>query len=171
MKSFRAWLLNQMVVENNDDLAIPKMKITAEQNQFLIILMQAYLKEIKIQSNYGGIRNPPSVLQNKIRHELTNYDEIRDAITREVRSGNIDNCSALKIRQEVTEESFELVREIISKLPKFIKIHNIVVSQNELFKSNENYLNKELNYIKADLARCEKDVTKKYAPRPMQAIR
>lgn len=47
---------------------------------WLAVLIDGYRKEIGIQARYGGIRHPQGTLHNKIRHLLTNYDDVRECL-------------------------------------------------------------------------------------------
>lgn len=117
-------------------------------------IVAGYHKEVRIQSIWGGIRNPASVLQNKIRHELTNYDKVRDSLSEALRDGmEFDLVS--DIREELTKMSYELVLMIIDMLPPLIQVNDsqrglVKITNKQLKQANDNYINRELRQIHQD---------------------
>lgn len=185
MKQFAFWIIerqisdiNQFLIENLEESIInltlnPDAK---DQSSMVAILLRGYAKEIGIQSNYGGIRNPAVVLHNKIRHDLTNYDQLRDKLTYKTKSRKISLCESFQVRKELVLKFFNLGGTIISQLPKEIKVPSAVILQRELLIVNTNYKNKELNFITQEESnnRCE-DITgtNKYVPtnRPVHSFK
>lgn len=137
-----------------EDFGMPEFGILPEINSISDMidrLIDGYHKEVYIQSIWGGIRNPSAVLQNKIRHELTNYDEVRDALTRASNNG-MDKTLVMDIREELLNMSYQLCEVIIDILPHTISVKDnnrgwIEISKQQLRRSNKNYWQKELNYI------------------------
>lgn len=117
-------------------------------------IVNGYHKEVRIQSVWGGIRNPAGVLQNKIRHELTNYDEVRDSLSIALKYG-MDSDLVADIREELTEMSYELISIIIDMLPPSIQVNDdqrgiTNISNKQLRKANDNYVNRELKQIQQE---------------------
>lgn len=121
-------------------------------NDMVSRVVKGYKKEIHIQSIWGGIRNPPAVMQNKIRHDLTNYDQVRDALTDAFNDGTLDYELVLDIREELVKMSHEMCQWIIDKLPGVIKVEKVVVSSRELHRANDVYLNKESRHLRQEKA-------------------
>lgn len=177
MRKFSFWLIERHITEINVLLemvgsgAVPQLAMKAgvsDAASMVRILLVAYAKEIGIQSRHGGIRNPAVVVHNKIRHELTNYDTIRDALTREVNRGRMDICDALKVREQVVAKFKDLGESIISQLPETLKIHGNEIHREDLLAANANYERRELRDIAAEKShnRCDGDDTgtSRYAP-------
>lgn len=135
------------------DFGIPEFTIlSAIENLSDMVdrLIEGYHKEVRIQSIWGGIRNPASVLQNKIRHELTNYDVVRDALTEALRDG-MDETLVVDIREELVNMSYQMCAAIIDMLPHTISVKDsrgwIEISQQQLHRSNEGYWYRESRQV------------------------
>lgn len=159
MKKFSFWLIERnitainVILEAVGESAVPQLAMKSGANDLasmVRLLLMGYAKEVSIQSRYGGIRNPAAVLHNKIRHDLTNYDSIRDALTREVNRQRMDICDALKIREAVVAKFKDLGESIIDQLPEVIKVSDNEVSRRDLMAANANYERRELREIATD---------------------
>lgn len=155
---FVTWLLTKTLNEVNQlfvELEVPSLQMTIEPtiNNLVSVLQQAYNKEIGIQRRYGGIRNPPMVVMNKIRHVFLNYDSIRDQI-----SLVDDPCEVVELRLQVLQRMDELVTKILSKVPdRFsLKTSNgvLIVSKHDLIRANAAYMRKEKEEIERVKNRC-----------------
>lgn len=145
------FLLKNCINETLIELGLPELKVFSKVktiNDMMSLIIKGYQKETKIQSLYGGIRYPAAVLQNKIRHDLTNYDVVRDAITLKYRS-NTDLVFAL--REELLKMAHELCGKIIDLLPN-VRISEILITPLDLRRANDAYLNRELVFIKREQA-------------------
>ncbi len=117
-------------------------------------IVYGYHKEVRIQSIWGGIRNPPAVLHNKIRHELTNYDEVRDALTEALEQG-LDESLVMDIREELVNMSYQLCEAIIEMLPPTITVTDndrglIRITNKQLHKANDGYWYREIKQVSCE---------------------
>lgn len=117
-------------------------------------IVEGYHKEVRIQMVWGGIRNPAGVLQNKIRHELTNYDKVRDALTDALNNG-MDRNLVIDIREELMNMAYQMVACIIGILPPVIEVKDshrglVQINRKQLHKANEGYMNRELKQLMID---------------------
>jgi len=114
-------------------------------------VIEGYHKEVRIQSIWGGIRNPAAVLQNKIRHELTNYDNVRDALTKALNLG-LDETMFVDIREELVNMSYQMCAAIIEMLPDVITVTDkerglIDITNKQLHKANDGYWYREFKQV------------------------
>jgi hypothetical protein len=148
----------QLVYDINDVLSefgLPEFQILPEitdVNDMVSRVVKGYKKEVRIQSIWGGIRNPPAVMQNKIRHDLTNYDEVRDALTQALREGVLDLEFVLDVREELVKMAHEICEWIINILPGVICVEKMAVSSKQLRKANDGYLSKESRHLQQEKA-------------------
>jgi hypothetical protein len=164
MKNFDIWLIERALYECNvflnealikrDLFEKPKIpELVLKQgipvDSIVDVLLQHYRKEVSIQSRYGGIRRPASVLVNKIRHEMTNYDTVRDAITKYRKEGLLSNCEEINIRIGLVGKVFNFVDAVISNIKGNINVpgQSTVVKKEELIDSNRFYSNKEMDEL------------------------
>lgn len=166
MVKFEMWLTERLVAEVNRLLievgeeSIPMLKLKPsikDPSSMFHGILNGYAREVKIQSRYGGIRNPPAVAHNKIRHDLTNYDDIRDALTDGVRSGGLDRCRAADIRKQVADLFYELCKTIIAQLPPQFTIRGAdaaTITHRDLLAANDSYMRRESQDIAAEKSRC-----------------
>lgn len=107
-----------------EEFGLPQLALTVsffDVNGMMDRVIAGYQKEIRIQSIWGGIRNPAAVLHNKIRHELTNYDKVRDALTEAFHNG-MDVDLYYAIREELVSLFCLLCDQIIETLPAEIDV-------------------------------------------------
>jgi hypothetical protein len=162
--NYAEWLINRTLVECNNQLivevgedSIPELEIRIKDlRQIGNELMLHYQKEVLIQQPYGGIRNPPMVLCNKMRHEFTNYDHIRDSMTDAVRSGDLDKCRELELRMILTKKVKDIVDALINVVPVKISVSKQTVERNQLRQANERYSVRELGDIQVAMGQCRK---------------
>lgn len=163
--SYKEWLIHRTIEECNVILrevgeeSVPELELKVKDLKTIAPeLLQHYAKEVRIQQPYGGIRNPAMVLCNKIRHEFTNYDRIRDALTDAVRSGGVDECRALELRIALTHKVSGFVQAIINSMPCPLQVPNCRVEKDMLRQANSKYTAKEIDSIQAALVqrRCIK---------------
>jgi hypothetical protein len=150
------WIAKEAQNEVNEvleEFGLPKLCLTIpiwNTDEILKLLKAAYKKEIEIQKPYGGIRKPSSVFHNKIRHTLTNYDEVRDALT-EAANRNMDAELVLIIQEELIRLFSALCQKIISFLPKEIRMWDsgkkVSITHARIKEANERYENKALALI------------------------
>ena len=157
MKNYDDWSMERIIESFNLRHAnsIPELRMTHVGDAHEELLRH-YRKEVGIQKRYGGIRNPASVLTNKIRHEFTNYDEIRDELTSMSKQGYLDQCEEMEIRLELLSKVGELTENIIYRLPQKIDLSEFgggVVFRQELSRSNQNYFKKESRIINDGIRR------------------
>lgn len=161
--NYTEWLINrtlaecnrQMLLEVGED-SIPELELRLRDiKQIGADLLRHYQKEVAIQRPYGGIRNPPMVLCNKIRHEFTNYDHIRDSMTDAVRSGGLDKCRELELRLVLTKKVRDFVDALINSVPMTMNVSQQTVDQNQLRQANERYTRRELVDIQAAILQCK----------------
>lgn len=163
--NYSEWLLYRILEECNKALileageeSIPELEMRIKDfKKMPSDLLLHYRKEENIQRPHGGIRNPPMVLCNKIRHEFTNYDHVRDSMTDAVRSGDMDRCRELELRIILTKKVKTLVDALINSLPNSIQVNSQIISRNQLFQANDRYTFRESGNIAADLnqSRCK----------------
>jgi hypothetical protein len=115
-------------------------------------LLKHYQKEVRIQTPFGGIRQPAMVLCNKIRHEFTNYDQVRDAMTDAVRSRGMDECRELELRLKLTQKVSGFVQAIINSLKCPVSVPGCIVQMGELKRANDRYTQRESGDIMARIA-------------------
>ena len=171
--NYKEWLIQRSLAECNKILnevgeeSVPKLALKVS-NNISADLMRHYQKEVGIQARYGGIRNPAMVLCNKIRHEFTNYDRIRDALTDAVRSDGIDECRELEIRAQLTKNVSNLVVSIIDNISFPISVSGQAIQKNELVSANTRYTIKEMGNITGTMQqyRCNKTTVRQDVRRP-----
>jgi hypothetical protein len=164
MKSFNLWL--EQLTENFSTPQLSLNQNASDPDAMVRIISAGYVKEIGIQARYGGIRNPAAVLHNKIRHDLTNYDAIRDSLTYQVRVGRMDECEALRIREQNVGKFKQMCESIIRQLPPSLEIRGNAISQEDLLRANTIYERRELRDIADEKMhnRCDPHGTNRYAP-------
>lgn len=153
--NYAEWLLNRTLLECNTQLlsevgedSVPELEMRVKDiKQIGNELLRHYQKEVNIQRPYGGIRNPPMVLCNKIRHEFTNYDHIRDALTDAVRSGGLDKCRELELRLVLVRKVKDFVDAMINTLPGEINVSVQRVNREQLRQANTRYTQREVGDI------------------------
>jgi hypothetical protein len=171
MRNFDTWLiertlhecnvfLNEALIKRNflEKPKVPELILKSGVDNIVDVLLQHYRKEVSIQAPYGGIRRPASVLVNKIRHEMTNYDAVRDAITKYRREGMLSNCEEINIRIGLVDKVFNFVNAVINNIQGNINVpgQSAVVKKHELVDSNKFYANKEMDelYVQRRSYRC-----------------
>jgi hypothetical protein len=140
------------------EFGIPEFNLLPEiedTDDMITRVVNGYHKEVRIQSIWGGIRNPAAVLQNKIRHELTNYDEVRDALTDALDQG-LDETMVIDIREELVNMSYQMCAAIIEMLPESITVTDnqrglLRLTRKQLHKANDGYWYRESKQV-----HCEK---------------
>ncbi len=126
-------------------------------NDMVDRVVAGYHKEVRIQAIWGGIRNPAGVLQNKIRHELTNYDQVRDALTDALNEG-MDESLIIDIREELVNMSYQMVSAIIEMLPPVVEVRDshrglVQVTDKQLHKANDGYWYRENKQVSSEKRR------------------
>jgi hypothetical protein len=169
--SYSEWLLDRILTECNKSLllevgedSIPELQIKAGAGKDIrFALLNHYQKEVNIQRPFGGIRNPPMVLCNKIRHEFTNYDHIRDSLTDAVRSGGLDKCRELELRSIVTNKVKSLVDALINNIHYPLRAGGQEIDKRMLEEANARYTRKELGDIQAAIHTLKCQSVRNYA--------
>jgi hypothetical protein len=154
MKKFKDWLVENFS-NSVTSLEVPKLKLKVGASNLSELLMKHYRKEVGIQSRFGGIRNPPFVLANKIRHEFTNYDEIRDFLSNMIKNRELTNCDALKYRLDLVNDVKVMCDNLISQLPSVIDLRKEsgpLVTKSELTRANNNYSEREIRNINSEMS-------------------
>jgi hypothetical protein len=157
--NYKEWLIERSVSEFNlilleVALRIPELEVRHQNvNTIGAELLRHYNKEVQIQSRYGGIRNPAMVMCNKIRHELTNYDDVRDAMTDEVYDGYMDECEELQLRLKLIDKVNNVVASIIEAIPCPLEVPNCKIDKSMLQKSNNQYTIKEKTNVMDSIKR------------------
>lgn len=150
---FNEWLMKRVIRECNlllNEIGIetlPQLSIKADLNNLPGKLLKHYKKEIGIQSRYGGIRNPAVVLVNKIRHEFTNYDQVRDELTYLKNNGSIDDCVYFDTLSKIIEKVGVLVLVLIDKIKCPFDINVCSVSKDKMHDANDFYIRKEISLL------------------------
>jgi len=127
---------------------IPPLEV--KQVHMLDAVRRGYSKEVLIQSRYNGIRNPAGVLHNKIRHELTNDDKVRDAVTYALTCGLIDLYRACEIRSMLIEEMYTFVERVIERFPQVIRLEGAIVTRRQITLYNESWGVREIERVDAE---------------------
>lgn len=158
------WVAEEAHTEVNevlDELGLPQLALTVgfyDVTSMIRRIVAGYRREIRIQSIHGGIRQPAVVLHNKIRHELTNYDDVRDALTQSHRSGVMDMSLVLDIRVELVNLFCKLCEHIIDSLPTEVEFSHkdewIVIPTDDVYDANRNYRKRELINIQNQRIEC-----------------
>ena len=143
-----------------EEFGLPQLALTVsffDVNGMMDRVIAGYQKEIRIQSIWGGIRNPAAVLHNKIRHELTNYDKVRDALTEAFHNG-MDVDLYYAIREELVSLFCLLCDQIIETLPAEIDVWDksrlVTIRGDKVRKANENYRRREITHIENERITC-----------------
>lgn len=156
--SYPAWLLDRTLIECNRTLllevgedSVPELQLRgiSPGKDIRFALLAHYQKEVRIQRPYGGIRNPTMVLCNKIRHEFTNYDHVRDSLTDAVRSGGLEKCRELELRSIVTTKVKSLVDALINTIHAPLTAGLQEINKQMLEQANSQYTRRELGDIQA----------------------
>jgi hypothetical protein len=160
--SFKNWLEQNSIIQEFNcilkeyNILIPKLEIKIKDiNNLEQQLKQNYAKEVGIQSRYGGIRNPPTVLINKIRHIFTNYEEIREFLDINVENGNIQVCEEISILENLFSRMKQLVITIINSIKYPFVVDNIPISREQLIRSNDYYFKKETEKLIEIKKKCD----------------
>jgi hypothetical protein len=103
------------------------------------------------------------VLCNKIRHEFTNYDHIRDSLTDAVRSGGLDKCRELELRSIVTNKVKSLVDALINNIHYPLRAGGQEIDKRMLEEANARYTRKELGDIQAAIHTLKCQSVRNYA--------
>ena len=153
---YNEWLIEHILTKCNKLLmevgeeSIPVLAIKANLDNLPGKLLKHYKKEAQIQSRFGGIRNPAAILVNKIRHEFTNYDSVRDALTDVRNSGNIDDCRYYEVLSKIIEEVGLIVLVLINKIKCPINVNVCNVEKSALQNANDNHIKKELSSLSVE---------------------
>ena len=117
---------------------------TKSAQESLLYVINAYQKEEKIQARYGGIRIPGAVIQNKIRHVLTNYDMVRDDLTKALVENRIKPDVYYHIRKKLVIACYSLINHLITFFPDEIVIGKTTIAISKVMEYNLKYKDKEL---------------------------
>lgn len=149
MIAYNEWLIENILFKCNRLLkeveqSLPELSVKVSSN-LPGKLLKHYRKEFDIQSKYGGIRNPAAVLTNKIRHEFTNYDQVRDALTS--LKDNLDSCEYYNILIKIVREVGFLVLVLINKIKCSLNTGTCIVDKDKMHLSNDLYVKKQLDEL------------------------
>jgi hypothetical protein len=159
--NFKLWLEQNYLIQefnsilNEYNVLIPRLEIKIKDiNDLEKQLKQNYDKEVGIQSRYGGIRNPPTVVINKIRHIFTNYEDIRDFLNTHVENGSIQVCEEVAILENLFSRMKQLVITIINSIKYPFIVDNIAITRDQLLRSNDYYFKKEIEKLNEIKKQC-----------------
>lgn len=88
--------------------------------------MEQYKKELaeQMRKKKKGIGNPNRVFATSIRHQLTNYDAVWQAIEENQRIGNISRCKSLSLLVELWKQMKLTANTILANMPNYWMLPN-----------------------------------------------
>jgi hypothetical protein len=145
-KKYCTWLIERVVEDCNrlvreSGEPIPELKLTISNFQNLgKDVIAHYHREAGIQAPYGGIRNPPMVFCNIIRHKFTNYDQISDTLNALVHNRTITACREHELRIGITQKVKSFVQAVVNS----VGCDGCPIDKREVNKANERYTGKKV---------------------------
>lgn len=85
-----------------------------------------YLKELreKMQKEQRGISSPDRHFANCLRHQLTNYDAVWQALNEHFQAGRIDICKKLRLYNRLCKQVIETNQTMLSNMPNSFRLPN-----------------------------------------------
>lgn len=134
--------------------------------------MDQYKKELseRMREKQRGIGNPNQVFANAVRHQLTNYDAVWQAIEENQRIGNITKCKSLKLLVELWKQVQLTTNTILANVPNSFRLPNEddVTFSRDISDIIASDMKEKINRDEAEMARlnCEQEVEAPAAPAP-----
>lgn len=137
--------------------------------------MEQYKKELaeRMREREKGIGNPNQVFANAVRHQLTNYDAVWQAIEENQRVGNISKCKSLQLLVELWKQVKTTTNMILGNMPNSWRLPNEenVTFGRDISDIISNDMKEKINRDQAEMARLNCDQESEQPATPSALIR
>ena len=145
MQSFIEWLIDRQINESNQiltesadkaNIKIPRMEMAIKLfnckiknfsiKNILTVLNEQYEIELKAEMavKKRGLERPAPRTSNILRHRMTTYDCVYDAISLAYRQKKINICTRLKMEEQLFEQLRNILSIMLAALPNSFRLPN-----------------------------------------------